>query len=134
MYKDKALACAAHAARFGIPYVAIKASNGQWMRERQEYADKHYPIDAPRVTFHPKETTMALREDITLKELHEHTQTLETRLSMEIQAAVEDFKKITGITPSNINVSMMDTTSVGDPISEFTVVQTEVSRDEFPRF
>ena len=37
----------------GKPYVVIAAGNGQWMCEREAFADKNYPAGAERVVVHP---------------------------------------------------------------------------------
>lgn len=72
--------------------------------------------------------------NITLNDLRDAKEAFERRVVNEVVKAAKDFYNTTGLTPSDVDVRMVDTTSFESQLQQYTVADVEISRDRFPRF
>lgn len=70
----------------------------------------------------------------TIHDLMKATKVFEERMQKELAAAVDEFRESTGITPSDVDVRMIDVTPMNSELKQFEAGDVEISRDRFPRF
>lgn len=73
-------------------------------------------------------------EKVTIQQLQDAKEQLENSIMKATIDALQEFQKAVKLTPSDINIVLVDTRNIGSKFITHNVVMVEAGRNVFPKF